>query len=156
MTAAPETLFLALRPTDAGWLAALDAAVQPMPWSQALFAPLWEQPQIYAGEGAWRGERPLGFWVGLFVADEAHLMNLAVQPEVQRQGIGQQLLQRFLAAAKARGAAAAWLEVRCDNHAAIALYERTGFVTVGTRKHYYTLPDGAKRDAFLMCLRWEQ
>ncbi|SKT61149.1 ribosomal-protein-alanine acetyltransferase RimI [Mycobacteroides abscessus subsp. abscessus] len=40
-----------------------------------------------------------------------------------------------------------FLEVRTDNAAAIALYQGTGFETVGLRKRYYP---GSGADAFTM------
>jgi ribosomal-protein-alanine N-acetyltransferase len=55
------------------------------------------------------------------------------------------VLERSLAV----GLDAAWLEVRAGNAAAIALYERFGFTTVGRRPGYYA--DG--EDALVMCLR---
>jgi ribosomal-protein-alanine N-acetyltransferase len=46
-----------------------------------------------------------------------------------------------LAAARARGAAAMFLEVAAGNTPALALYAREGFAEVGRRRRYYA--DGA-------------
>ncbi|WP_254453743.1 hypothetical protein [Siccirubricoccus sp. G192] len=46
-----------------------------------------------------------------------------------------------MAAARARGAAAMFLEVAAGNPAALALYRGLGFDRVGQRRRYY--PDGS-------------
>ena len=71
------------------------------------------------------------------VADEAEVLTLAVDPAVQRQGIGRALLERCLATARERGGRAIFLEVAADNAAAQALYAGTGFTVVGPRAGYY-------------------
>jgi ribosomal-protein-alanine N-acetyltransferase len=71
------------------------------------------------------------------VADEAEVLTLAVDPAVQRQGVGRALLHRGLATARERGAQAIFLEVAADNAAAQALYCATGFTVVGRRPDYY-------------------
>lgn len=73
------------------------------------------------------------------VADDAHIMELAVRPAARRRGIGGALLAAACDAACAPGGLCL-LEVRESNSGAAALYERAGFVTVGRRKAYY--PDG--------------
>lgn len=77
---------------------------------------------------------------GWAIVDECHLTLLAVDPEVQRQGLGQAVLWGLLALARDRGLARATLEVRVSNLAARKLYDRFGFQTAGQRKRYY--PDG--------------
>jgi ribosomal-protein-alanine N-acetyltransferase len=46
-------------------------------------------------------------------------------------------MEAAAAFARASGAASLFLEVADDNVAALALYERLGFVTVGMRPNYY-------------------
>ena len=57
------------------------------------------------------------------------------------------LIKELLRRAKALGLATVTLEVRAGNAAAIALYQKNGFVPVGRRKNYYTAPT---EDAILM------
>jgi ribosomal-protein-alanine N-acetyltransferase len=64
-----------------------------------------------------------------------HLMNVAVDPSMRRQGVAVALLQRMLE--QAGPDSAYTLEVRTSNVGAIALYERFGFRTAGLRKRYY-------------------
>jgi ribosomal-protein-alanine N-acetyltransferase len=68
------------------------------------------------------------------------VLNLAVAPELRRQGIGRMLLRAGLAAFAARGAEEVFLEVRQSNAAAQQLYQELGFQAVGLRRGYYRNP----------------
>ena len=116
----------------------------PRPWSAGEIADLLASPQVFAcAESA-------GFAMGRAAADEAELLTLAVDPARRRQGIGARLVESFAAAARARGAQRAYLEVAADNTAAIALYLQAGFAVCGRRRGYYH-PAGAKPvDALVM------
>jgi ribosomal-protein-alanine N-acetyltransferase len=74
------------------------------------------------------------------VADEIHINNLAVRPDLRRRGLGRRLLAGVLDAAAAAGARRATLEVRRSNLAAIRLYAQAGFREAGVRRNYYTQP----------------
>ena len=69
--------------------------------------------------------------------DVADVMTVAVARRAQGAGVGRRLLDELEARAAGRGAASVMLEVRADNTAARALYERTGFVVLNTRQRYY-------------------
>jgi ribosomal protein S18 acetylase RimI-like enzyme len=83
-----------------------------------------------------------GFLAGWVVADEFELHTLGVARERRRRGVGAGLLRAGLRAAGARGAARCVLEVRAANAAALALYQRFGFVRIGARAGYYREPPG--------------
>jgi ribosomal-protein-alanine N-acetyltransferase len=86
-------------------------------------------------------------YAGLATAgEEADVQTLAVCRSRQRTGVGSALLDALLAEAARRGCRRVFLEVRADNAAAIALYERRGFERVALRRAYYA--DGA--DALVM------
>lgn len=89
----------------------------------------------------------VGYAVLWYAADEAELGDLAVLPEVRRQGLGRWILDRALVEAARRGAEAVFLEVRAGNEEARRLYESAGFETVGVRPSYYSEP---VEDAILM------
>ena len=82
-------------------------------------------------------------------ADEAHLLNLCVDPGRQNMGLGKHLLKTMLDYAGECKAAATFLEVRTSNSGARSFYERRGFVEVGLRAGYYPARFG-REDAIIM------
>lgn len=91
----------------------------------------------------------LGFALGRVVLDEAELLTLAIDPTVQRRGLGRSCLANFEAEAAARGAGHLHLEVAETNAAALHLYRAAGWHQAGRRKAYYKGAD-ARIDAVLM------
>jgi len=80
----------------------------------------------------------LGF-AGIWVAvDEAHITNIAVRKNYQRQGIGEFLLISIIDLAIELKVNLLTLEVRASNTAAQSLYRKYGFTQVGVRRGYYT------------------
>ena len=77
----------------------------------------------------------LGYGVLGVILDEGCLEKIAVREECRRQGVAQAILGSFLRYGEAH-LAFLTLEVRDDNAAAIALYEKNGFAVVGRRKNY--------------------
>jgi [ribosomal protein S18]-alanine N-acetyltransferase len=105
-----------------------------------------ETPHAASFCGADRGPSIVGFLVAHDIAGEFELENIAVAARARRQGIGRQLLSKLVETAVQRGVRAIHLEVRGENRAARALYERLGFVQSGVRPGYYDCPAD---DAFL-------
>ena len=93
----------------------------------------------------------VGFSLVRSVADEAELLLLAVDPAEQGRGIGQALLDDFIAGALAGGGHRLHLEGR-DGNPAVDLYRASGFVPVGRRRSYYHGPDGDSYDAVTLML----
>jgi len=86
------------------------------------------------------------------ILDEIHIMQVAVAPAYQRQGIAKALSTRLLA--DKQGYLFALLEVRASNIAAQKLYAQLNFTEVGRRKGYY-VPEHkgeGREDAILMQL----
>lgn len=121
---------------DPAALAALHARaiVSPPPWSAAAFAALLADPAAFVLT------RPGALLAGRVVADEAELLTLATDPDHRRRGLASALMAGFDAAATARGAVTAFLEVAEDNAAARALYAQAGWQQAGRRPGYYTRP----------------
>lgn len=90
-----------------------------------------------------------GYIIARETAGELHINNFAVRPEYRRRGIGGALLAQVLKEARRRKASAAFLEVRSANHAAQALYEKSGFRAIARRANYYSEP---QEDAVVMSL----
>ncbi len=84
--------------------------------------------------------RPIAIGCVWAILEEGHITLLGVDPEFRRQGLGQLLLCFLLRRAYERGLEWATLEVRASNQAALNLYNRLGFQSVGERRGYY--PDG--------------
>jgi [ribosomal protein S18]-alanine N-acetyltransferase len=83
---------------------------------------------------------PLGFLVARYLPPEWELENIIVAPSARRKGIGEQLLEGLLHAARETHSVSVFLEVRESNAAVRALYEKLGFYETGRRKSYYTSP----------------
>ena len=75
-----------------------------------------------------------GCWI---ILEEAHITNIAVNPELRRQHIGEVLLNTIINRCYEKGVKYLTLEVRVSNTPAINLYEKYGFKSLGTRKGYY-------------------
>ena len=87
-----------------------------------------------------------GLVIARVVGDEWEIENIAIAGPARRRGLGTRLLGELLDMARARGAAAIFLEVRESNHAARALYEKWAFLESGRRPVYYRNP---QEDAIL-------
>jgi ribosomal-protein-alanine N-acetyltransferase len=81
-----------------------------------------------------------GFLVARIAADEAEILNTAVDPAHRREGIGSLLLAAAISTAQAHNAKNVYLEVRESNRKAIAFYVKHGFAKSAERRAYYTSP----------------
>jgi len=94
-----------------------------------------------------RAGRIAGFLVARTLAgDEHELLNLAVAPDLRRQGVARALLRSFLE--QAHGAV--YLEVRESNLAARDFYKSMGFKVFSWRSGYYDSHDGMTESAIVM------
>jgi ribosomal-protein-alanine N-acetyltransferase len=121
----------------------IDRQCLPRPWSEAVWREELSSPfglyLVLEEDGVLSGH------IGVkHVADEAHVMTLAVRPERRRRGFAQALFEAALASV---GARRVYLEVRPSNVAARALYDSLGFVQAGVRPGYY-----GDEDALLLTL----
>jgi ribosomal-protein-alanine N-acetyltransferase len=91
----------------------------------------------------------LGFAAFHRIIDEAELLNFAVDPEHQQQGVGKALLQEARQRLLALGTKRIYLEVRLSNRPALALYYSVGFGLHSLRKDYYHDPP---EDGYVLCL----
>jgi [ribosomal protein S18]-alanine N-acetyltransferase len=120
---------------------ALEEAAFTNPWTKAMYLAELENTGVsfcFLARDANR--HAVGFCSFWRILDELHINNLAVLPELRRQGIGSILLEFVLKKGNELGARRATLEVRRSNHAARMLYERFGFSVSGVRPNYYSKP----------------
>jgi [ribosomal protein S18]-alanine N-acetyltransferase len=116
-------------------------------WTRENYLHLFERPgtQLVA-----EVDRQLaGFAMATLATDIGELETIVVAAQFRRQGIGAAFLRDIIAWSQEAHAERVELEVRCSNHSAIALYERSGFVHDGIRRAYYSNPE---EDALLMGL----
>lgn len=92
-----------------------------------------------------------GYFVLAVAAQEGHVLNIAVAPAYQGQGIGKRLMKRLLDLARWHRADRVFLEVRPSNPRAIGLYYQLGFIEIGRRPRYYPARDG-REDAMVLAL----
>lgn len=90
-----------------------------------------------------------GFLCRWLIADECHVLNIAVDPDSRRHGIGAVMLTEAITEAKSTGANVVTLEVRRSNLPARQLYRKFEFEERRLRRHYY----GPGEDAIIMELR---
>ena len=141
-----ELLLRPMRLEDLPAVMEIDRQSLSRPWSEAI----------------WREEltSPFGLYVVLeegddisghigikHIADEAHVMTLAVRPERRRRGFARLLVEAALADPASADTRRLYLEVRPSNIPARALYDSLGFVSSGVRPRYY-----GDEDALLMTL----
>ena len=86
------------------------------------------------------------FWI---IEDEAHILDLAVDPLYREKGVGSLLMSASLDSWDSKGIRVAYLEVRESNITARKLYDKFGFKIMMKRPKYYRKP---VEDAFIMGL----
>jgi [ribosomal protein S18]-alanine N-acetyltransferase len=103
----------------------------------------------FAQKTALISQTMVGFLCRWLVADECHVLNIAVAPDYRRRGVGLILLDTTIAEAISKQASCVTLEVRRSNVAARQLYRKLKFEERRLRKHYY----GPGEDAIVMELQ---
>ena len=93
------------------------------------------------------GDRVAGYIGSQTVLGWADMMNLCVNPDFRRQGIGEKLTLELERQLREEKVECLTLEVRVSNAPAITLYEKLGFKQVGKRPRYYEKP---REDALIL------
>ena len=140
----------------------LDATCFSAPWSRASF-----EAELTTNRLAWYlvaeellqacdSTEGIGLVIGYAglwaIEDEGHITNVAVHPDYRRKHLASILVDTLIAETRKEGLRRFTLEVRVSNTAAIALYEKFGFVSAGLRKGYY---EDNNEDAMIMWLEAE-
>ncbi|MEM6383365.1 MAG: GNAT family N-acetyltransferase [Pseudomonadota bacterium] len=148
-----------VQPEDCRDLAALHEASFPSGWGEDDLQRMLADEAVLA-----RLVRPLGllgagpaegFILARRAADEGEILTIAVDPRARSRGLGAQLLDAALFELRVHGVQAVFLEVAETNVAAVRLYRRRGFRTVGERPAYSTAEDGSKARALVMRRQYE-
>ncbi len=124
-----------------------------IPWSQNLFLSEFRSSSVSLLLVA-LADTPLrtvvGYIVCWLIADEMHILNLAVDRSYRRQGIAKKLVLAAINRSHQKGGKRGFLEVRSSNTAAQKLYSSLGFTGTSVRRDYYDEP---VEDAVIMTLR---
>ena len=121
--------------SDLPQVVAIERRSFPAPWSLAMFVLELSKPS-----GICLAAEVDGSLTGYLICSRYetvwHVMNVSVDPDRRREGIATTLLETLFR--EVRDVHARFtLEVRVSNRAAIALYERLGFLGAGLRRRYY-------------------
>ena len=136
-------------------LVRIEQEANPVPWSARLFEDEFRYDYSVVW-GARSGGRLVGFLVCHFIAQECHILNIAVEINSRRCGVASALLNHLIAPLIAASDSnpisgekieSVTLEVREHNSGARALYQRFGFEELGRRKGYYA---DSGEDALIM------
>ena len=121
--------------SDLPQVIAVERRAFPTPWSLAMFVLELSKPAGVCLAAIHDGQLA-GYLICSRYDTVWHIMNVAVNPDLRRQGIATALIDALLARVD-DGHAQLTLEVRPTNRSAIALYDRFGFRSAGTRRRYY-------------------
>ncbi|HJU57761.1 MAG TPA: ribosomal protein S18-alanine N-acetyltransferase [Actinomycetota bacterium] len=116
---------------------AIERRVYPRPWSPNLFLSEMSESAHRRYLVARIDREVVGYGGLICYGEEAHITNVAVDPDFQRRRIATRLLYDLVRAAAEMEAHAVSLEVRVTNWGAQRLYGTFGFRPVGIRKNYY-------------------
>ncbi|WP_406656220.1 ribosomal protein S18-alanine N-acetyltransferase [Methanolobus sp. ZRKC2] len=106
----------------------------PVPWPDFLFKAHLNNPGFVVYE---KEKEILGYAIIGDSERKAHLQNIAVHPDLRRQGIGTELLEWCIDLVKLYGYHEIVLEVREKNIGSQAFYAHRGFEIRGTVESYY-------------------
>ncbi|MEO8477502.1 MAG: ribosomal protein S18-alanine N-acetyltransferase [Actinomycetota bacterium] len=126
---------------------AIERQVYSRPWSPNLFIAEMTEPNNRCYLVARADKLVVGYAGMICYGDEAHITNIAVDPQQHRRHIGTRLLLEEMRQAVEVGAQAVSLEVRVTNWGAQRMYGRFGFRPVGIRRNYY---QDLNEDALIM------
>lgn len=97
-------------------------------------------------------DQVVGYVGSQSVLGEADMMNIAVDPSFRRWGIAQNLVEQLICLLRDKQVSSLTLEVRASNEPAVKLYEKMGFIQVGRRPGYYSIP---REDALIYRKEWK-
>ena len=107
-------------------------------WEEEMFIEEIEKQYAYVLEIK---NKIIGYVCGWKLLDEFNITNIAVASDFQRKGFGEALVQFLMSKLLDEKCFKFFLEVRESNQAAKKLYEKLGFVVIGSRKNYYHSPE---------------
>ncbi len=119
----------------------------PYPWTLGIF-----RDCLRIGYNAWvmtLDQDVIGYGIVMLSPGEAHILNICIDPEYQKKGLGRHLLRHILKKSNQTDIDMILLEVRRSNAGAQQLYQSEGFHELGVRKAYYPAEKG-REDAIIL------
>lgn len=132
--------------TDVDIVVQIEKSVQTHPWSRQQFVESLNSYQCTVIESQ---NRVVGFCILQPVLDEANLLLMAVDPKMQGQGLGYELLNASIDQLKNQPVQI-FLEVRESNKAAIGLYEKNRFSPNRPSSQLLSYPRRGREHAVIM------
>lgn len=126
-----------MRKRDLVRIQEIEKLVYPKPWSVGIFLSELAHHKERSYSVAVHEDLVVGYSGVMYVLEDAHITNIAVDPSFQRGNIGSALMYALVMEAVEFGSKNMTLEVRVSNNAAQRLYQTFGFMPVGVRKGYY-------------------
>ncbi len=128
-------------------IAQIEKECFPDPWTENMYREEIESNKLATYVCAMFEEQIIGFGGLWIIGNEGHITNIAVSPKFKNGGVGYLIGKELMAVSenKAETELNFTLEVRESNDAAIKLYEKLGFKSVGKRPKYY-----GNEDAIIM------
>lgn len=134
---------------DLSAVLAIENQVYDFPWSEQIF-----KDCLLAGYSSWaliEGDQVIGYALLSIAVEEAHILNICIDPAFQRAGFATTFVKQLFIVARQQKANNIFLEVRPTNIAAVKLYEKLGFKEVGRRKNYYPAKEGREDGLVFTC-----
>ena len=126
---------------------AVEEKAYPHPWTLGIF-----RDCLRIGYNAWvmtLDKGIIGYGIVMLSPGEAHILNICIEPDFQKKGLGRYLLRHILKKSTQTDVDMVLLEVRRSNAAAQQLYKSEGFHELGMRKAYYPADNG-REDAIIL------
>lgn len=122
------------------------------PWSEDEFIRCLRQRNCI-GMVCEYDEQVVGFMIYELHKTRLHIINLAVDPDFRRRGIGCQMTDKLISKLSRQRRDKILLEVRETNLAAQLFFKQTGFIAVSVLRDFY---EDSTEDAYLMQYRFRE
>jgi ribosomal-protein-alanine N-acetyltransferase len=133
--------------SDLNQVITIEKKAYPFPWTLGIF-----RDCLRVGYNAWvmrLDRKVMGYGIVMLSPGEAHILNVCIDPDYQRRGLGRYLLRYLINKSRKTDVDMVMLEVRRSNVNARQLYQSEGFHELGVRKAYYPADNG-REDAIIL------
>ena len=147
--------FNKLTPVEIPSVLSIEEQNSDYPWSQGQFATSIENSNnlCYCLS---LNDKTIGYLIAMMVMDTADILNIGIDPDLQRKGYATGLLNHLIEELGKRNIREIFLEVRVGNKSAIRFYKKQGFEEISVRKNYYTKNSknqSQREDGILMSIK---